>query len=218
MPPIFAIQASIASVYSWSVFNAPLSMQLGVFAQAADDWDVSVVLPIFSVGAVTLGFTTFFGGQVCSSSTTAALCYCAAFCCHASPVTSSLKHNSATLVTAPLPSSSTALDPARSRRWLQVRRFELALRRRHPCCVFIIHWLVIFLVYCYVLKHAWCLMLLLSFHSSFISIVAGLWGGGLALTGVGATLHSLPLMYLGFGLFGGAGWGTVIHVAAAKRS
>ena len=72
MPPIFAIQASIASVYSWSVFNAPLSMQLGVFAQAADDWDVSVVLPIFSVGAVTLGFTTFFGGQVRSSSTTAA--------------------------------------------------------------------------------------------------------------------------------------------------
>lgn len=28
-----------------------------------DDWDVSTVLPIFSVGAVTLGFTAFFLGQ-----------------------------------------------------------------------------------------------------------------------------------------------------------
>eukprot|EP00750_Incisomonas_marina_P004608 INCI13485.5.p1 GENE.INCI13485.5~~INCI13485.5.p1 ORF type:complete len:544 (+),score=92.72 INCI13485.5:569-2200(+) len=113
MPPIFAIQASIASVYSWSVFNAPLSMELGVFAQAADDWDVSAVLPIFSVGAVTLGFTTFFLGQF--------------------------------------------------------------IDRVGPRAI--------------------------------ATAVAGLWGGGLAITGVGAMMHNLPLMYLGFGLFGGAGWG-----------
>ena len=33
------------------------------------------------------------------------------------------------------------------------------------------------------------------------------WGGGLMLTGVGADMHSLPLLYLGYGVMGGMGWG-----------
>jgi len=39
-------------------------------------------------------------------------------------------------------------------------------------------------------------------------LVAGsLWGSGLAITAAGAAMHSLPLLYLGYGVFGGLGFG-----------
>jgi MFS family permease len=33
------------------------------------------------------------------------------------------------------------------------------------------------------------------------------WGGGLALTALGCSAHSLPLLYAGYGVLGGIGWG-----------
>ena len=63
LPPIFAVQASIASVYSWSIFTSPLTRELGIFAQSSNDWNMEIILPIFSVGAVAFGFTSFFAGN-----------------------------------------------------------------------------------------------------------------------------------------------------------
>mmetsp|Transcript_16846 Transcript_16846/g.23980 ORF Transcript_16846/g.23980 Transcript_16846/m.23980 type:complete len:163 (-) Transcript_16846:262-750(-) len=39
------------------------------------------------------------------------------------------------------------------------------------------------------------------------------WGTGLILTGMGAELHSLPLLYGGYGILGGAGWGLMYLLA-----
>ena len=49
-------------MYAWSIFNSPLTKQLGVVAQAADDWALQSVLPIFSFCAVSLGLCTAFLG------------------------------------------------------------------------------------------------------------------------------------------------------------
>jgi hypothetical protein len=48
---------------AWSVFNSPLTRELGVVTSAADDWGLSQVLPIFSTCALTLGVTTAFLGR-----------------------------------------------------------------------------------------------------------------------------------------------------------
>ena len=63
MPPSMAlVHLSIGSVYTWSMWNAPLTHQLGVVAQAAGDWQLGDVLGVFSCTAVALGATTFILG------------------------------------------------------------------------------------------------------------------------------------------------------------
>jgi hypothetical protein len=43
---------------------------------------------------------------------------------------------------------------------------------------------------------------------TFLSTPEGCaWGGGLLLTGIGTMLHELPLLYVGYGILGGVGWG-----------
>ena len=49
-------------VYTFSMWNAPLTHQLGVVAQAAGDWQLGDVLGVFSMTAVSLGTTTFVLG------------------------------------------------------------------------------------------------------------------------------------------------------------
>ena len=111
VPFSFMVQVSVGSVYAWSVFNSPLTRDIGVVAAAADDWTLSQVLPIFSACAFTLGITTAFFGP-----------------------------------------------------WAE---------RKGP---------------------------------RMVATAAGLaWGGGLMLTGLGTMLHELPLLYLGYGIFGGIG-------------
>jgi MFS family permease len=62
-PASIAIHLCIGSVYAWSVFNPPLTRQLGVVAPAADDWSLSSVVWIFSVAIVFLGLSAAFAGR-----------------------------------------------------------------------------------------------------------------------------------------------------------
>ena len=113
VPGSFLVQISIGSVYAWSMWNGPLTREMGVVAQASSDWSLESVVPVFSASAVCLGFTTFFLGPWAEkagprmTATAAAICY----------------------------------------------------------------------------------------------------GSGCAVAGVGVMTHSLPLVYLGYGVLGGMGWG-----------
>lgn len=62
-PASIAIHLCIGSVYAWSVFNPPLTRELGVVASAADDWGLSSVVWIFSVAIVFLGLSAAFAGK-----------------------------------------------------------------------------------------------------------------------------------------------------------
>ncbi|MFW8635463.1 OFA family MFS transporter [Cribrihabitans pelagius] len=62
-PASIAIHLCIGSVYAWSVFNPPLTRELGVAASAAGDWSLSSVVWIFSVAIVVLGLTAAVGGK-----------------------------------------------------------------------------------------------------------------------------------------------------------
>lgn len=62
-PASIAIHLCIGSVYAWSVFNPPLTRELGVVAPAGDDWSLSSVVWIFSVAIVFLGLAAAFGGK-----------------------------------------------------------------------------------------------------------------------------------------------------------
>ncbi|MGH1417536.1 MAG: OFA family MFS transporter [Hyphomicrobiaceae bacterium] len=112
-PASIAIHLCIGSVYAWSVFNTPLTRELGVMASAADDWSLSSVVWIFSVAIVILGLAAAFAGK-----------------------------------------------------WLE----DVGPR--------------------------------------YVGVVAAiLWGGGFVVGSIGIAQHQLWLVYLGYGVFGGAGLG-----------
>ncbi|MBI1416937.1 MAG: MFS transporter [Limimaricola sp.] len=62
-PASIAMHLCIGSVYAWSVFNPPLTKQLGVVASSADDWSLSSVVWIFSVAILVLGLAAAFAGK-----------------------------------------------------------------------------------------------------------------------------------------------------------
>ena len=62
-PASIAIHLCIGSVYAWSVFNPPLTRELGVVAASANDWSLSSVVWIFSVAIVFLGLAAAFAGK-----------------------------------------------------------------------------------------------------------------------------------------------------------
>jgi len=62
-PASIAIHLCIGSVYAWSVFNPPLTRELGVVASSGADWSLSSVVWIFSVAIVSLGLAAAFGGK-----------------------------------------------------------------------------------------------------------------------------------------------------------
>lgn len=62
-PASIAIHLCIGSVYAWSVFNPPLTRELGVVAPAASDWSLGSVVWIFSVAIVFLGLAAAFAGK-----------------------------------------------------------------------------------------------------------------------------------------------------------
>ena len=112
-PASIAIHLCIGSVYAWSVFNIPLSRELGVLGSAAGDWGFSNIVWIFSIAIVFLGLSAAIAG-----------------------------------------------------RWLE---------KVEPRCVGV--------------------------------TAALLWGGGFLIGALGIKIHSLPLLYLGYGILGGCGLG-----------
>ncbi len=62
-PASVLIHLCIGSVYAWSVFNTPLSRELGVAAEAASDWSFKTVVWIFSIAIIFLGLAAAIGGR-----------------------------------------------------------------------------------------------------------------------------------------------------------
>ncbi|HAS48783.1 MAG TPA: MFS transporter [Gammaproteobacteria bacterium] len=58
-----AIHLCIGSVYAWSIYNPPLTRVLGVVTTAADDWNLSEVVWVFTVAIVFLGLAAAFAGK-----------------------------------------------------------------------------------------------------------------------------------------------------------
>jgi len=106
------MQLSIGSLYAWSIYNGPLTRELGVVSACSMDWGLSDVVPIFSTTCLTFGLSVGLLGKHIES-----------------------------------------IGPRASA----------------------------------------------AFGAAF-------WGGGLALTGIGVNMHSLPLLYAGYGLCGGLGF------------
>ncbi len=113
VPGTVLVQMSIGGVYAWSIFNEPLTRNIGVIAASSADWSLGDVVPIFSCAAVSLG--------VCSA----------------------------------------LLGP-----WAE------KVGPRRVCLT-----------------------------------AAACWSSGLALTALGVHMHALPLVYAGYSVLGGAGWG-----------
>ena len=108
-----SIHLCIGSVYAWSIFNVPLTREVGVIAACSTDWSLGEVVPIFSTAIVFLGLSAALAGK-----------------------------------------------------WLE----EVGPRA--------------------------------------VGLLSGAcWGGGFLLGGLGVMTHSLPLLYLGYGMLGGCGLG-----------
>lgn len=43
LPPVIAIQASVGSLYAWSIFNGPLCREVGVITSSSTDWGLAEV-------------------------------------------------------------------------------------------------------------------------------------------------------------------------------
>jgi MFS family permease len=63
-PAAIAVQMCIGEIYSFSVFNIPLSRVLGISQSAPEDWKVpQIVLATYSLGLVILGLSAAFLGK-----------------------------------------------------------------------------------------------------------------------------------------------------------
>ena len=54
MPPV-ATMLCLGGMYSWSLYNGPLTHDIGIITQVASDWSLSSVVPVF-------GTLVFFNG------------------------------------------------------------------------------------------------------------------------------------------------------------
>ena len=135
-PASIATHLSIGSVYAWSIFNTPLTRELGVVASSAGDWSLASVVPVFSTAIVCLGLSAAVAGK-----------------------------------------------------WLE------EVRSLPVVCM--LHWRP-------AAPHGGCKQV----GPRMVGVTSALcWGGGFVLGGVGVAMHSLPLLYLGYGVLGGCGLG-----------
>ena len=56
-PAAIGTHMCIGSVYAWSIFNGPLTRELGVVCSSASDWQLGYVVPVFSTSIVALGLS-----------------------------------------------------------------------------------------------------------------------------------------------------------------
>jgi hypothetical protein len=63
IPPAFLTHVCLGSVYAWSILNAPLTRELGVVVQAAGDWDLTDVVPVFSLVVAAQGVAAALCGK-----------------------------------------------------------------------------------------------------------------------------------------------------------
>lgn len=78
VPAVVMVQLGIGAVYAWSIFNEPLTRNLGVVASHANDWSMASVLPVFSLCAVSLGVVAAVGGPMAAKFGPRAVCSAAA--------------------------------------------------------------------------------------------------------------------------------------------
>ncbi len=62
-PAAISLHACIGSVYAWSIFNAPLTREVGGVLSSASDWGLSSVLPCFSTAIFCLGVSAAAGSK-----------------------------------------------------------------------------------------------------------------------------------------------------------
>ena len=62
-PAALSIHLAIGQAYAFSVFNEPLTRVIGIDHQAADDWKLTTLGWIFSIGIVTLGLSAALFGK-----------------------------------------------------------------------------------------------------------------------------------------------------------
>lgn len=52
------VNISVGSIYAWSLYNEPITRELGVITASSGDWALPSVVPIFSMLALSFGITT----------------------------------------------------------------------------------------------------------------------------------------------------------------
>ena len=62
-PAALAVHLCIGQAYAFSVFNEPLTRELGVTASTPEDWKLTTIGWIFSLAIVFLGLSAAFGGK-----------------------------------------------------------------------------------------------------------------------------------------------------------
>jgi len=62
-PAAISLHMSIGSVYAWSIFNTPLTRELGGVVSAASDWGLSEVVPCFGTAICFLGLSAAVGSK-----------------------------------------------------------------------------------------------------------------------------------------------------------
>src|SRR5438309_4982566 len=62
-PAALAIHLSVGQAYAFSVFNIPLTHQIGITSSAPGDWSLDTAGWIFSLGIVFLGLSAAIFGK-----------------------------------------------------------------------------------------------------------------------------------------------------------
>ena len=67
VPGSLILGSCVGSFYAWSIFNLPLSRELGVVVASASDWPLEAVIPVYSATALSFTFGCGVGGRLIDS-------------------------------------------------------------------------------------------------------------------------------------------------------
>lgn len=60
VPAMISTHLCLGGIYSWSLYNGPLTHEIGIITSVAEDWSLASVVPVFS----TIVFMNGFAGAV----------------------------------------------------------------------------------------------------------------------------------------------------------